>query len=585
MSSVPISFEDRLAAALRLAQSAHPREAIAALRPLLDEAPEHALLRRALVRSHLRAADPDAALEVSRHPSVLDVVPALADVLSDFAAAHALQQHTDLLRARAERHPDDYQAALALASALHGLGRPSEALPWCERAHALRPLARRPLEIRATALIDRGDVEQGLALYRELLARADDAETSARYLVLMHYDPAQDNRTLFDTLRTFAERHLPTFATPFASSRDDDPRRALRIGWLSPRFNAGPVASFLPGLLAAFDRMRHRHLLIALQPTRDEATIRLQALADEWFDFSGLDDLALLHRLRALELDVVIDLAGHSTANRIAVVAQRVAPLQVSWLDWFDTTAVPAMDAWISDAWLTPTDSTQRYTERVVRLPSGRFCYTPPDDAPSAVHAGGDAIVFASFNRLAKLNADVVAAWSAILQRTPGSRLHLGARLLDEPATRARTLERFAARGIDADRLVLNGQRPYAELLAAYRSVDIALDPFPFSGCTTTCDALFMGCAVVALPGETFVGRQSASLLWRLGKDEWVARDQDDYIERAVAVAAEVRALRIQRAALREAVRARLCDAASQASAFAAALHRLRAAHSDPATG
>ena len=572
-----MSFDERIAAALRVAQSAPPREAIAALRPLVERAPEHALLRRALVQSHLRAADPDTALDVANHPNLLDAVPALADVLSDFAAAHALRQHAELLRARAERHPDDYHAALALASALHGLARPSEALPWCARAHALRPLERRPIEIRATALIDRGDGEQGLALYRELLARADDAETFARYLVLMHYDPAEDNRTMFDTLRTFAERHLHTFATPFASSRDADPRGVLRIGWLSPRFNAGPVASFLPGLLAAFDRTRHRHLLIALQPAHDEATTRLRALADEWFDFSGLDDRTLLQRLRALELDVVIDLAGHSTANRIAVVAERVAPLQLSWLDWFDTTAVPAMDAWISDAWLTPRDSTQRYTERIVRLPSGRFCYTPPDDAPSASHAGGEAIVFASFNRLAKLNADVVATWSAILRRTPGSRLHLGARLLDDTQTRAHTLERFAAHGIDAERLVLNGQRPYAELLAAYRGVDIALDPFPFSGCTTTCDALFMGCAVVALPGETFVSRQSASLLWRLGRDEWVARDRDDYIERAVAVAADVRALRTQRQALREAVRARLCDAASQARDFAAALRSLGA--------
>lgn len=585
MSSVPLSFDDRLVAALRLAQSANAREAIAALRPLVEEAPENALLRRALVRIHLRAAAPDKALEVARHPSVLDAAPVLADVLSDFAAAHAMRQHAELLRARAERHPDDYQAALALASALHGLGRPSEALPWCERAHASRPLERQPIEIRATALIDRGDVEQGLALYREVLARTEDAETLARYLVLMHYGPDQDNRTLFETLSTFAERHLRTFATPFVSSRDNDPRRALRVGWLSPRFAAGPVASFLPALLAAFDRTGHRHLLIALQSTRDEATQRLQALADEWFDLSGLDDRALLQRLRALELDVVIDLAGHSTANRIAVVAQRVAPLQVSWLDWFDTTAVPAMDAWISDAWLTPDNSTQRYTEHVVRLPSGRFCYTPPNDAPSTQHAGGDAIVFASFNRLAKLNADVVATWSAILQRIPGSRLHLGARLLDDPGTRAHTLERFAAHGIDADRLVLNGQRSYADLLDAYRSVDIALDPFPFSGCTTTCDALFMGCAVVTLPGETFVSRQSASLLWRLRTDEWVARDRDDYIERAVAAGEHVRELRTGREALRESVRTRLCDAASQARDFAAALRRLLAEKSDPSTG
>ena len=578
MSSIPLrrpaSFEDRAAAALRLAQS-NPHDAIPVLRALVTEAPAHRLLRRVLAHCHLRAGDADAALEVACHSSLLDATQELADVLSDFATANALPQRAELLRGRAERHPDDYQAALALAAALHGLGRPSEALLWCDRARTLRPLEREPIEIRAAALIDRGDAEQGLALYRELLARADDADTAARYLVLMHYDPAQDNRSLFDALRSYAERHVRSFAPPFVSSRDDDPRRTLRVGWLSPRFNAGPVASFLSGLLAAFDRTRHRHLLIALQPGRDAATTRLQSLADEWFDLSGLDDHALLRRLRALELDVVIDLAGHSTANRLAVVAQRIAPVQVCWLDWFDTTAVPAMDAWISDPWLTPEDSTQRYTERVLRLASGRFSYTPPDDPPPAAHAGDDTIVFASFNRLAKLNADVVAAWSEILKRTPESRLHLGARLLDEPGTNAHTIERFAAHGIGADRIVLNGQRSYSDLLASYRDVDIALDPFPFSGCTTTCDALFMGCAVIALAGETFVSRQSASLLWRLGRDEWVARNRDDYIERAVAAAQTVRVLRAGREALRETVRERLCDAASHAREFAEALQIL----------
>jgi predicted O-linked N-acetylglucosamine transferase (SPINDLY family) len=317
--------------------------------------------RRALVRCRLQSGKVDAALDVALHPSLLDDTASLAEALRDFGAAHALAHQVELLRARATRHPQDYDAALGLAATLHQLGRPSEALPWCARAHALRPRERQPVEIRAAALIDRGDVEAGLALYRDLIAQADDAETVSRYLVLMHYDPAQNNRQLFDALHAFAQRHLRSSGARFRATRSGR-RGTLRIGWLSPRFNEGPVASFLGGLLAAFDRSRHRHLLIALQPSRDAATARLAALADEWFDLSGFDDATLLHRLRALELDVLIDLAGHSTANRLAVIAERVAPLQVCWLDWFDTTAVPAMDAWISDAWLTPEDSTQQYT-------------------------------------------------------------------------------------------------------------------------------------------------------------------------------------------------------------------------------
>src|SRR5262249_9775842 len=163
------------------------------------------------------------------------------------------------------------------------------------------------------------------------------------------------------------------------------------------------------------------------------------------------------------------------------------------WLDWFDTTAAPSIDAWISDRWLTPPDSTQRYTERLVRLDAGRFCYTPPADAPPATYARDGAVAFPSFNRLSELHAHFVHTWAAILRRVPAARLELGARLLDDPATRAYTLDRFAALGIGPDRLRLHGQRPYGALLDAYRGIDVALDPFPFSGCTTTCDALYMG--------------------------------------------------------------------------------------------
>lgn len=569
------SVGQQLAAAKRLADAGAWREARDALQAVIAAQPDALTARRLLVHCHIRLGDVDSALDTARHATLLDDDAMLSETLTALGAAGAMNAYVDLVRARAERHPQDYRAALALAAALHGMGRPSEALPWATRANALQPHERQPIEIRAAAMIDRGDVEAGLALYRDLLARGDDRETAARHLVLMHYDPAQTNATLFAALNAFAERHLRVSGPPFAARRDANPKRALRIGWLSPRFAEGPVAVFLTGLLRAFDRNRFKHLLIALQPGGDAATERLKGLADEWFDLSGLDDARLLQRLRALELDVLIDLAGHSTANRLAVVAQRVAPVQVSWLDWFDTTAAPSMDAWISDPWLTPDDSTQRFTERLLRLDTGRFCYTPPDDAPPATYAGDGTVVFASFNRLAKLNASVLETWAAILRRVPAARIDLGARLLDDDATRTYTIERFAAHGIGADRLRLHGQRPYRELLAAYRAVDIALDPFPFSGCTTTCDALYMGAAVVALPGETFVSRQSASLLQRLGRDAWIARDREEYIERAVDLAANVAARRGEREALRSAVGARIGDAGAQAREFAALLNDL----------
>lgn len=401
----------------------------------------------------------------------------------------------------------------------------------------------------------------------------------------MHYDPTQTNDELFAAHQDFAQRHLvargPAF---FAQARPAE--KPLRIGWISPRLTDGPVATFLAGLLTHFDRERHHHVLVELERTPGASSQRLRALADEAINASALDDATLLARLRALDLDVAIDLAGHSSGNRLGVLAQRVAPLQVCWLDWFDTTAVPTMDAWISDAWLTPLDSTQRYSERIVCLGAGRLCYTPiavDAEDPDAkerllpLRDGDGSVIFGSFNRLSKINDDVLNAWAEILRRVPDSRLQLRARLLDDVETHDYCIARFKARGIDESRLRLNGELPYHDLLAAYRQIDIALDPFPFSGCTTTCDALWMGCPTITLPGSTFVSRQSASLLWRLGRAEWVARNTADYIDRAATLAAGIDGVRAGRRELRTLVERKLCNSAEQAIQFADTIDALHA--------
>ncbi|HEY6985213.1 MAG TPA: hypothetical protein VH375_03955, partial [Rhodanobacteraceae bacterium] len=200
-----MSIDDRIAAALRLVSS-QPDDAIAALRAIVADAPYRVFARHALVRALLQTGKADAAFEVARDPSVLDAPGPFGELLAEFVATSAFFQYAELLRARADRHPQDYRAALALAAVLHRVGRPSEAIEWCDTANMLRPAERKPLEIRAVSLIDRGDVERGLAAYRELLHGNEDAETAARYLVLMHYDPAQTNAGLFDALQAYASR-------------------------------------------------------------------------------------------------------------------------------------------------------------------------------------------------------------------------------------------------------------------------------------------------------------------------------------------------------------------------------------------
>lgn len=522
-----------------------------------------------LIAQLLRSGDHARALQLASDPLNLARPGSIDRIDRVFFPYPRAREHW--LRALRARFPHDLAICAALAAQLHTLGQFSAAIACCEEVLAADPGHDRMREVRALALIERGDVEQGLPILRELAQT--DAAAAARHLVVMHYDPAQTNAGLFNELDRFAVHHLPRLGAGF-TRRAHDPDKVLRIGWVSPRLGEGPVARFLAAPLRAFDRHAFEHVLVCLQPVADEAGARLAQLADHATQLTGLDDEALLMALRQLELDVVIDLSGHATSNRLAVLAQRVAPLQVSWLDWFNTTAVPAMDAWLSDRWLTPAGSDQRYSERLLRLETGRFCFEPPLELP-VQRAPGAGLVLASFNRLAKLNEQVVATWADILHALPDACLELRARGLDEPGTQAHLRSRFTRHGIRADRLRLFGRVAYRDLLEAYQQVDLVLDPFPFSGCTTTCDALWMGCPVITLAGATLVSRQSASLLQRLGHEDWVAGTAQAYVERACALAARVAQLRAGRAELREAVRARLCDGAAQAAELASTIRAL----------
>ncbi|HET6913871.1 MAG TPA: tetratricopeptide repeat protein [Rhodanobacteraceae bacterium] len=552
------------------------QEAINVASEVLAQDPGAAAMRALRARCTVGLGDTNGALALALDP-VLLAAPGLArGVAAVFGAAGADQERLALLRELGNLHPGDYACVMSLAGALYAADRAAEALAWADRAHDLRPEAATPLQMRAISLIDRGDVEEGLAIYRELVERGSlNAMDEQRFLVVEHYHPSLNAEIIHADHAAWARRHASPFGTPFIYAPSDTAR--TRLGWMSPRFDEGPVARFFTGLLRAFDRASHHHTVINLDGPGDACTAEIESLADEVIELAGVEDETLLERLRELRLDVLIDLAGHAPFGRPRVLAQRVAPIQLCWLDYFDSTALPNMDGWISDRWLSPEDSPQIFSERLLRLPSGRFCYTPPGTL-STGHEGDGAPTFVSFNRIAKLNAAVVDAWCRILGQVPDARLMVGARALEDDLAANYLRRRFEQRGIDPDRLLLHGHQPYSSLLQAYRRADIALDPFPFSGCTTSCDALWMGVPVITLPGWSVVSRQTASLLWRLERPQWVASNTDDYVERAVSLAGDVEALRRSRAALRESVELKLCDARLQATEFATLLHELRRA-------
>ena len=297
---------------------------------------------------------------------------------------------------------------------------------------------------------------------------------------------------------------------------------------------------------------------------KDDLTHRLQAAATQWRDVIGVSDRQLAERIRADRIDILFDLAGHTAHNRLLVFARKPAPIQFTWIGYEGTTGLAAMDYLLADRHVVPQGTEHYYRERVLRMPEGYLCYDPPGAAPPAGPppslAKGYA-TFGSFNNPAKVGREVVAVWAEILRRAPTARLVLKYRGLGDPTVKRWYLDLFAAHDVEPHRLDLLPPSSYAEYLATYQQVDVALDPFPFSGSVTTCDALWMGVPVVSCPGETFASRHSLSHLSNVGLTETIAHDLNEYVEVALSLAGDVPRLAMLRAGLRQRMAASpLCD-------------------------
>ncbi|HXA47994.1 MAG TPA: hypothetical protein VNW52_10220 [Burkholderiaceae bacterium] len=278
-------------------------------------------------------------------------------------------------------------------------------------------------------------------------------------------------------------------------------------------------------------------------------------------------------------MDVLIDLSGHTAHNRLPVFAWKPAPVQVTWLGYFATTGVESIDYLIADPWTLPTSKESQFTEEIWRLPETRLCFTAPEadvKVSSLPATSSGVITFGCFNNLSKMNDAVVAVWAAILRAVPDSRLFLKSGQLSDISNHPQLIERFSIHGIDAERLILRGQSSRLDYLVAYHDVDLALDPFPYTGGTTTAEALWMGIPVLTLAGDNFLARQGVGLVMNAGLPDWIATDTDDYVNKAVQHAGNLRRLATLRSGLRKQVMdSPLFDAPRFATHFEAALREM----------
>jgi predicted O-linked N-acetylglucosamine transferase (SPINDLY family) len=453
---------------------------------------------------------------------------------------------------RAIESEENYAEAMSnLGAALARSGKLDEAIQWYARASALRPDSPEIANNYAGALKDAGRLEEALVVYRRSLAAAPHPVVHSNLVFLLHYQPDNDARSILQELtrwnQIYAAPRGKDVATHLNHSVAD---RRLKIGYLSPNFFDQAEAHFVLPLLAAHDRHRVQIHCFSNVRKPDHLTRRHRELADAWHDISRMDDQAADKLIRENSIDILVDLAMHMGDNRLLLMAQKPAPVQAAWLAYPGSTGLAAIDYRFTDPFLDPPGSDESvYSEKSLRLSETWICYDPLSEAPPRPPQQRGPITFGSLNNPCKINPLSLRAWAQILRQIPGSRLLV---LSESDEQRLRIRRIFEQVSVAADRLEFVAHLPRDQYLRLYERIDLALDPLPYNGITTTCDALWMGVPVVTQKGRTAAGRAGASILANAGLSELIADSQPQFIQLAVNLAKDLPRLEKMRAGLRE---------------------------------
>ena len=511
---------------------------------------------------------------IALKPDYYDAHDRLGALLADTQGLAAGIPH---FRRALELKPDYAPAWCNLGLALLHERNLTEARASFDRALAIDPSLTQAIVGRSLAFQQSYRLEEAAASYAEALARdPHHHEARSAYLLTLNY---LDNRTADEVFAAHLEFgkicETPPPAAP-SQSKIEIQKSKITVAFLSPDLRSHSVAYFLEPLLQHLDRDRFEIVLYHDHFQVDATSARLKTHASLWRNFVGQHNAVVEKQIREDRPDILVDLAGHTGYNRLPVFARRVAPVQISYLGYPNTTGLAGMDYRFVDAITDPgEDDQRRHTEKLVRFAPTAWAYSPPPSAPEiAARPAGAPITFGSFNNFAKVSDTTLALWARILHAIPSSRLVMKAHSLHQPEIARFIASRLEKLSVSTDRVELLGRTAdTASHLALYHRVDVALDPFPYHGTTTTCEALWMGAPVVTLAGDRHASRVGASLLTAAGHPEWIAHSKDEYVDLAVKLASSPETLAAIRHSLRDDLRrSPLLDHAAQARRFGDAL-------------
>jgi predicted O-linked N-acetylglucosamine transferase (SPINDLY family) len=454
------------------------------------------------------------------------------------------------------RHPGQADLELlsgAIAAAAHD---PALAIDAFERARAANPDIAGVDERLGEQLAFLGRGAEAIAAYDRAVARQpDNVPLGSNRLFLLNHFGVFDREKTFEEHRNWGTRlEAMTAAARRPHWNDRTPERRLRVGFVSPDLRNHPIAYWLEGYLVGHDRERFPAHAFDVSPFAEDAvSARLRTGFDHWYKCSTMSDDELAGLVRGQRIDVLVDLAGHTGHNRLGVFARKPAPVQVSWFGYMQTTGLATIDWRFTDAQHDPPGAERYYSEKLWRLPSVA-CFMPdprsPDPGSPPVETRGH-VTFASVNNWAKVTDGTKDAWASILRIASQARLKVVALGGNEPRVRDAIVGEFTRRGVHADRVDVAPFMPLAQFLDFFRDVDVALDPFPYGGGTTTLHTLWMGVPIVALEGDTELARATPSALRALGLTDFIASTVAEYVAIGARIAADPTRLSAIRSGMR----------------------------------
>lgn len=472
--------------------------------------------------------------------------------------------------------PDYADAYLNQGAALHSQGKFDAAVENFGKAIALapdNPVARNNL---ALTLQEQAKLDEAVMNYQQaLVLKPDYIKAHSNLLFTLSYHSRCSPDEYLEEARRYGEKVLAR-AKPYTrwqispAEQASQSTQSLRVGLVSGDFRTHPVAFFLERVLACLDPARIELVAYSTNRQEDELTARIKPRFAAWNTLEGMNDETAAQKIHGDGIHILIDLAGHTgrtSDKRLPLFAWKPAPVQVSWLGYFASTGVPGMDYLLADPISVPASHQSHFTEMVWHLPDSRLCFTPPAESANTLRTPLPAmrnghIIFGCFQSLPKVNEGVLSVWARIFRALPQARLRLQNKQMSCPASREHLLQRLTQAGIAPEQVTLEQPTNREAYLAAHAEVDIILDTFPYPGGTTTCEALWMGVPTLTLAGNTLLSRQGASLLACAGLPDWIARDENDYVTRALAHATDINRLAHLRSTLRAQMLASpLCDA------------------------